>query len=180
LLGPFVIFRLGDASATPGRPGFQDFALAAAVVRECVALPDLQRPAGLPPVVAGMLTLGRSSLPVIDLGRVLGLEPVAQTPEDSLYRAILILGGAFRDIGVLVNRVIDVRRIARGCFQPPDAGAPAWDAGGLVHAGGRATVLDPGVLLDMQARQRLAALTQQDHARRALWDEPRQGARADA
>ena len=49
------------------------FALPAADIRECLPLPRLRRRPGLPPAVAGFFSFGGTTLPVLDLARLLGL-----------------------------------------------------------------------------------------------------------
>jgi len=169
LLGPFVIFRLGDASTYAPGPDTEDFALEASVVRECVALPELRRPVGAPDVIAGLLHLGRAVLPVVDLGMVLGFPAAALSAEDNLYRAVMILGGDYDGLGLLVSRIVDVRRIQRSGILAATAPAASWDRGSFLHAQRRVTVIDPAIIFDLQARRRIDAVLQMDRARGDLW-----------
>ncbi|WP_448187758.1 chemotaxis protein CheW [Azospirillum sp. sgz301742] len=118
-------------------------ALPAAAVTRFLPLPALDRPPTAAPVMAGVFRWQGRVVPVLRMDRLLGLAESAI----GLYTTLLLL---IRDDGPLALAVERVHGIAAA----PDAGEIAEDLSFegcalavIQHAGGTATVLDPGRLL---------------------------------
>jgi len=95
------------------------FALAIASVREICANLDIVRIPGLPPPLRGVVTVRGQAVPVLDLGRVFGLEPVDQTHD---FRIVIVerqYDGQVRLVGALVDAVRDVLEIEPEAITPP-------------------------------------------------------------
>lgn len=94
-----VIFRCGDRRC----------ALERASVGEVAPVPELTQPPGMSANIAGFFSLAGDALPVVDAAALFG---VASDPNiDPIYRHILIVGSGDERLGLLVDRVEDVRRI---------------------------------------------------------------------
>ncbi len=134
-------------------------------VRELLPLPRLSRPPTLPPPLAGFVNLAGEPVPVLALGRLLGLEE-AQPP--GLYDHLILLREEAAPAALLVRRVLDLTTPPAGAVRPV---ADAATLNGCVEAefdwGGRLVhLLSPTGLLLEQERRALLDLT--DAARRRL------------
>ncbi len=146
----------------------QRFALPASAVRECLPLPRLQRRPGQPPAVAGFFSFGTTTLPVLDLGRLLGLrQHVALLEAEGLYRHLLRLDGAT----LLVDRATG---FADATQAPADALPDPWQHGcvsrRVMAEGEPAMLLDPERILQQDERERLHALTEAARRRAGAWN----------
>ena len=140
-------------------------ALDRAAVREVALLPELARPPTLPPSVEGLMNLGGEAIVVVDLARL--LDVVSDATIDPIYRHVVVLAGADDSIGLLVDRVEDVRRIN------PDSITPADDHSSLNNcvighveiADSTAHLLDAGRIFLAAEKARFADLRQAEQAR---------------
>lgn len=123
------------------RIGRQYYALPLESVSQVVRLPDLTDVAGAPPVLAGMLNLRGTFLPVLD-GHVLINIPSAHTLDSSIL--VITLGGV-PAYGLLVDEVEDVQHIS--IAQIADLRNGAAFIRGIVRDGERSIILiDPAAL----------------------------------
>lgn len=83
-------------------------------VQEILALPWLSRPPGLPPLMEGFVNLGGMAVPVLRASRLFGLADVLCNP----YTPLVILRGGKGLLGLLVERIRDVRPIAEATPAP--------------------------------------------------------------
>ncbi|GBQ72123.1 hypothetical protein AA103196_2973 [Ameyamaea chiangmaiensis NBRC 103196] len=167
--GPFVIFRLGHGTGEAvSSDQTHDFALATAVVRECVALPLMRRPPDLPPAIAGLFALGHETITVVDPAPLLGCDTGPAQTAEALYRAVILLHG-HPPVGLLVTRVVDVLRVPGALIRPPEDAAAGWVRGRFDHDGRTVTLFDPGDLLDAQALEQAAARDRVAAEQAALW-----------
>ncbi|GBQ30645.1 chemotaxis protein CheW [Gluconacetobacter sacchari DSM 12717] len=160
-----VIFRLVDTC----------YGLPAPAVRECVAMPELVRPAGTPAPVLGFFRLGGERVAAIDLAVLLGLRDwLAPDAAAMLYRPLLLCGaGAGVRTAFMVDGVLDVRPMAGAVTALPDDARPAgdWLAGEVELVGGMtALLMDPDRLLMERERRRIEALARDAALRDAVWE----------
>lgn len=101
-----IIIRIGDALC----------ALDQAAVREVVHLPELAVPPSLPAAIEGVLNIGGDAVLVVELGRLLGRTQAADA--DPLYRHVVVLAGGREGMGLLVDRVEDVRGLDNEVITP--------------------------------------------------------------
>ena len=151
------------------------FALPASAVGECLPLPRLRRRPGLPAAVAGFFSFGSTTLPVLDLARLLGLRsgPASQPDEEGLYRHLLRLDG----VTLLVDRAVGFALAAEA---PADAAPDPWQHGcvsrRVLVEEEPVILLDPGRILRRDEQARLDALLQAERVRADGWsavrDEP--------
>ncbi len=97
------------------RLGSEDYVVMVEQVREVLRLWYITPVPNASPSVLGVTSLRGKVLPVVDLGRRLGLAPSVQ---DERCRIIVVAVGD-EETGLLVDRVMGVRRV------PPDAVRPA-------------------------------------------------------
>jgi purine-binding chemotaxis protein CheW len=99
----------------------QEYGAAIAQVKESMALRPLTRVFLTPPWLAGIMNLRGDVVPVIDVGRFLGLPPWAAS-DDS--RIVLAQHGALR-AGLLVDALAELRAAELAALQPaPSTLAP--------------------------------------------------------
>jgi purine-binding chemotaxis protein CheW len=96
------------------RLGGEEYVLPVDDVREVLKSRELTIVPNSPPHVLGVTSIRGTVLPVIDLGRRLGLPPVAR---DEKAR-ILIISPDDEDAGIVVDRVTGVVRIAPDAIRP--------------------------------------------------------------
>ncbi|MCQ8278720.1 chemotaxis protein CheW [Acetobacteraceae bacterium KSS8] len=141
-------------------------ALPAALVREALPVPRLDRRPGTPPALAGFFSLGGVTVPVLDLAVLLGLRDFGEAPElDPLYRPILRLDS----LSLLVDRLEQVR-VPEGA--DAEAGEDPWQnrcVARHLRADGPVSLLDPDRLLLEEERARLDLLTADAERRTRLW-----------
>ena len=167
-----LVFRLAD----------HGFALPAVRVRECLPLPLLRQRPGLPPHLAGFMTLGGATVPVIDLARLLGLRAPDEAPPleaDGFYRHVLLLEDG---LALLVDRATGLTNAVPA---PSDRSPDPWQNGCVVRqllaAGEPVALLAPDRLLQLDERERLRELTEAARRRGQGWNaDPAIGADADA
>lgn len=157
----YVVMRLGSRHC----------ALPCAAVREVLPLPRLWRPPGLPRPLAGFMNLAGEAVPVLDLPRLFGLSTSADA-EDALYRHLVLTGGEGEPpLALLVDRVLDLRRIPPERLRPvpPEATLNGCAVAEIETAEGFLHLLDPGRILLAQEAAALAALREGAQSRLAEW-----------
>ncbi|MBS0208194.1 MAG: chemotaxis protein CheW [Planctomycetes bacterium] len=134
----------------------QRYALPASHVREVLALPELARPAGMPPLLAGYVRIGATVIPVLSLARLLG---VADT-ELGLFTPLLILNVPDRPLTLLVDQADEIVSLTPGQLTPINREQSFNDCSIAVASVKERTViiLDPERLLSEQESRRLAEL----------------------
>jgi purine-binding chemotaxis protein CheW len=110
------------------------------VLEECTAVP------GAPPHLVGVVNLGGSIVPVVDLRPVLALRPARVGPGTPL----LVVAGPGCEAAVAIDRALGVASVTEAAATRP---APSAVSAGLAHGfvtwdGGDALVLDVPRLLD--------------------------------
>ncbi|MBW6527453.1 chemotaxis protein CheW [Sphingomonas sp. RHCKR7] len=133
-----VVFALGD----------EQFALSVDEVREILDRRDPYRVPNAPVWLLGLCDVRGASVPIIDLRLRLGLTPVAVTPMTRILVVEVALVGraAAVTLGLMVDRVLDVRAYAAATLEPPPELGVRWHAehihGVLRRDGGFAILLD--------------------------------------
>lgn len=137
-----------------------------------LALPQLSTPPGVAPALAGFMNVAGSAVPVIDAARLLGLAYHADI--DPLYRHILVIAAEGRELGLLVDRVRDVRALNLDGLTSAERDAVLNDCllGDLMEAGRAIHVLDAGRLLLAFERARIADLRDAEQERLSQWGGP--------
>lgn len=99
--------------------GREDYAFEVETVREIMRVSTITDIPNVPPHVKGLITVRDSVMPVFDLRALLGL----QTESSSENERILIVETGGFTLGLIVDRVKEVRRFAADLIQiPPDSG----------------------------------------------------------
>jgi purine-binding chemotaxis protein CheW len=149
-------------------------ALRASRVRAALPLPRLSRPPEAPPALAGLLDLAGEILPVVRMAALFG-EAVAPG-EDPLDAHIVVLRGAGHkgDLGLLVERAVDVTECPLDAVQAMD---PARSFNGLVAGevtvqGSLVHLLDADRLLLAEEKLALDSFAQRAGERVAQWAGP--------
>jgi len=119
-----------------------------AKVREIIQKPKLRSVATAPQSVAGMMTLRNKVLPVIDLARILGLNPAKEADR------IVVLEFNRVVIGVLVNSVSRIYRLSWEQIEPPQSVAGGSNITGLVK-------MDDRIILILDFERIIAELYQE-------------------
>jgi len=117
----FLSFRLGA----------QNYGLEAEKVQEIRACSEMDGIDDAPDFIAGAIDLGGTMVPVLDLRVSLKLEPVS----DDVFTVALILNLGGRVLGVMVDSVCDVIRLAQRHIRPAPAAATGPDARYLMGIG---------------------------------------------
>lgn len=158
-MATLVIFRCGDAVCAFQREQ---------VVRS-LALPALSTPPAMPPALRGFANIAGGAVPVVDTARLLGLRYDADT--DPVYRHVLIVLANGAPLGLLVDRVLDVRNAALDALTPAKADTVLNDCvvGDLIEDGELIHVLDAERVLLAHERARIADLRDAEQARLAQW-----------
>lgn len=117
-------------------------------VREIVPFRKASRLPGTPPFVTGLINLRGTILTVIDLGLRLGGAPV-----DRQKGSIVLAQSGNKIIGLGVDELRDVHRVARTDIEPADGGVGDGLVKGMLRVGG-----DVAVLLDVPAVVKLTLL----------------------
>lgn len=156
-------YLLLDVAGTP-------CALPRASVAEILPLPALLRAPAAAGWIAGLINLGGSAVPVIDLACLLGLRDEASPPE--VYAHVLLTDA--RDLAYLVDRVTDLVTVPEAAIRPA---AEAESLNGCVAAelalGAHLVhVLAPDRLLTVRERERVAAMARAEALRFAALPEP--------
>jgi chemotaxis signal transduction protein len=103
--------------------GAERYAIDVFYLREVRANPSVSALPALPPVWAGLMNLRGALHPVLDLGAYLGSE--RRTDDDRFE--VMVVEGRRLGLGLLVDRVVEVRRIRK-----VDVGAPVRGGAGVV------------------------------------------------
>ena len=146
-----VCFDLGD----------QELALPIADVGETLPMHPITPVFLTPPCLAGVFSLRGDIVPVIDLNVLLGLPPT-RLGDDS---KIVVIARDGTTIGVVVDRLRDLRTI-EGALEPPPPGlAPAVAqlfAGVSVTPTGSVRILDAHAILTAEPLQALARTVEEE------------------
>jgi purine-binding chemotaxis protein CheW len=110
-------------------------------VREIVPLRTATRLPGAPSYVTGLINLRGTILTVLDLGLRLG-----GAPADRERGSIVLAQSGGKVIGLCVDELRDVQRVARSEIEPADGGVGEGLVSGVLRAGG-----DVAILLDVPA-----------------------------
>lgn len=157
-MGPYVIFQCGGIRC----------ALARADVQRIVPLPALSRPPTLPPIMAGIANLAGVALPVIDATTLFAL--TSDETVDPLYRHILVMRlSDAQTLGLLVDRVLDVRAIETGAEIDPTSSLNGCVDAMSMHGGEPLHVLSNARILTAAERARLAEIHATEQARLETW-----------
>lgn len=100
----FLIFNLGE----------KNYAIPAEKIKEIVQLPALTVIQKFPEYIVGLLNLRGEIVSVVDLSRLLGLEPEPYTTD---YQ-VLILECNEKNIGIIVSAIKDVTRLDKKTLNP--------------------------------------------------------------
>lgn len=158
-LAILVTFRCGEALCAFQREQ---------VVRS-IAVPSLSTPPAMPPALAGFANVAGGAVPVIDTARLLGLAYDQST--DPLYRHVLIVLADGAPLGLLVDRVLDVRDADLETLTPAKPGAALNDCvlGDITQTDCVIHVLDAARVLMAHERARIADLREAEQQRLANW-----------
>lgn len=96
--------------------GHEVFALEIERIQEIIRVPAMTRVPGAPAFVRGVCNLRGRIVPVIDMRARLGIET---RPIDRSTRIIVVEPSASRRVGLLIDRVCEVARIAVPDIEPP-------------------------------------------------------------
>ena len=100
-----VAFRVGTA----------DYVIPAADVMHLESFTEATHVPGSPAYVAGLVQVRGKLVPVVDLRRRFGLEPIERTIDT---RVIVVKVGA-RTVGLLVDSARDVLKVDEATYEPP-------------------------------------------------------------
>jgi purine-binding chemotaxis protein CheW len=135
----------------------ETYAVSVSSVRELVLLPPLTHVPTMPPCIRGLINLRGTVLPVVDLGRQLGLGATEIGPQTCVIVAEANTDGVRAPMGVLTNEVHDVITLDESEIGPvPAFGSPVSTEylAGVTRVGGRyvlvldlAKILTPDELL---------------------------------
>ncbi len=139
------------------------------VVRELLPIARLWRPPATPSTVAGILDLGGVAVPVLRLGRLLGLGD-GEEAED-IYRHLIVVDGAVPDMPVAleVDRVLDVVKPDGGVVAPGHVSLNGCVTGEIAHRGALVHLVAVDRILMAAEQQGIAELGQAAAARLAEW-----------
>jgi purine-binding chemotaxis protein CheW len=131
--------------------GAEIFAVPVGCVIEILAMRDLFRVPDAPGFLAGLTEVRDQVVPVIDLRRKLGLEPVEMTQHTRII-VLEVTARARHIVGLIADRVIEVIALAASQIGPPPDIGQGWDsryiAGVAKHAGSFVIVFDTGRLFN--------------------------------
>jgi purine-binding chemotaxis protein CheW len=141
----------------------QAYAISVLAIREIVPLAMLSQPPGLPPLIAGFLNLGGTSVAVVRTARLFGL-PERET---GLYTPLLILRDTQLPLALLVDHVSGIVSVADADVVPiRDHDSFNACAEGMISLGGQhAVLLSPERVLLEEERHRIRELAAAQQAR---------------
>lgn len=140
-------------------------ALDRAAVREVVPLPALSRPPSLPAIVEGVMDLNGEAILVVSLGSLMGATP---DPEiDPLYHHIVVMRTGAAGMGLLVDRVENVRAVdeAETLSGAPETSVNACVVGEVDLDGRKVHLLDADRIFMSAEQVRLAEIRKAEQAR---------------
>lgn len=145
-----VLFTLSD----------DRFGLPVHTVQEIVEVGLIRAVPHAPPFIEGVIELRGTIVPVVDLGRRLGLAP---HKESEAERPAIIVEDGPRRVGLLVDRVHHVYHTAKEHVQPPPPGmlVPEWAdlVEGIVRDGKTLIlILNPRHIFTQSERRELEAV----------------------
>lgn len=122
-------------------------------VREILDLCEVAPLPNAPAHLMGVIDLRGGTVPVVDLRRLLALQPAADTPQTRILVVWTQADGAGPVLGLRTDRVIEVARLDHPDLEPlSDAGNDAFACPAVAGIGRRdgaiVTVLDLGRLFD--------------------------------
>lgn len=140
------------------------FAMRRSSVSEVLPLPRLHPPTLMGTWLAGFLDLGGTTVPVIDLGRLLRLPPMPGRLGDP-YRHLLL--SADRGTAILVDRARDLVLVAPEAVRAraAETSLNGCVVGEIVQGEQLTQILGMDRLLDAEERRRVQALTEAAAAR---------------
>jgi purine-binding chemotaxis protein CheW len=149
-----VIFRFGGVRC----------ALEREAVAEIAPIPELARPPGMPASVAGFFNWRGEAVAVVDAANLFCVTADSET--DPLYRHIIVVEDGSDRIGLLVDRVEDVRQIDDGAMVEPSGDTlNGCVIGKIAIADADVHVLAPGRILLVAEKARIADLRLAEQAR---------------
>lgn len=134
-----------------------------------LALPLLSTPPSMPPALKGFANIAGGAVAIIDTARLLGLD--YDPSADPIYRHVLLVLAGGAPLGLLVDRVLDVRDIDLAILSEAQAGSVLNDCllGDFAEDGNVIHVLDAERVLLKQEAARIADLRQAEQNRLAAW-----------
>jgi purine-binding chemotaxis protein CheW len=109
-------------------------------VREIIRMQDITRVPGAPEIVEGIINLRGNVIPVVDLRKRFRLDVTKRNRDNRIV--VVDIGG--QDIGVVVDAVTEVLRIASDSVEPPSSVITTADSVyllGIVKLEGRLVIL---------------------------------------
>jgi purine-binding chemotaxis protein CheW len=139
----------------------QELAFPIVDVRETLPIQPITRVALTPPCLAGVFSLRGDIVPAIDLAVLFGLDRTDVNDESR----IIVVDNQGATIGVIVDRLRDLRTIAEP-LEPPPANLPAAVsqllAGIIASATGTVRVLDAHSIISAEPLRALARSAEED------------------
>ena len=117
---PIVGFRIGR----------ETFGVPVSLVREIIRVPEITAVPDAPGYIEGVMSLRGKIVPVVDLGKKLGVEG---QPEPRRARRIMVAEIGERPVGLMVHSASEVFRISSAEIQAP---ADVFPEGGMDYASG--------------------------------------------
>jgi purine-binding chemotaxis protein CheW len=109
-------------------------------VREIIRVADITRVPNAPAFVRGVMNVRGKLIPVVDLGPRFGMEPLEQTGDSRIV--VVDIGNG--SVGVMVDAVSEVLRIADDCIEPAASlvsAAESYYIQGIANLGERLIIL---------------------------------------
>jgi purine-binding chemotaxis protein CheW len=122
------------------RLGCEEYGVAIVKVQEIILLGAITRVPQTPDYLRGLINLRSTIIPVVDLRLRFGLPPTAQTEETR----IMVVGVLGKTVGLIVDAVTEVLRIAADAVLPPPPTVASLGheyLSGLVQIGPRVLIL---------------------------------------
>lgn len=125
LAGKYLTFQLGA----------EEYGLAILKVREIIGLLDITAVPRTPEFVRGVINLRGKVIAVVDLRAKFGMPSVEDTDQTCIIVVDAQAGDRVMQMGVLVDRVSEVRDIDAGSIEPPPAFGLAIDTSFILGMG---------------------------------------------
>lgn len=133
------------------------------------AVPALSTPPAMPAALVGFANIAGGAVPVVDTGRLLGLGYAEDI--DPIYRHLLLVLAGGAPLGLLVDRVCDVRDVDLDALTPAKSGELLNDCvlGDVSEGGKTIHVLDAERVLLAHEQARIADLRDAEQQRLLQW-----------